>query len=61
VLDILTSLFEKSMINTVESSGTARFVLMESLKEYCPEKLNRNYDIFRKHLNTFPELHLRKK
>ena len=53
VLDILTSLFEKSMINTSESSGTARFKLLDSLKEYGSQKLNRNYDIFRKHFEYF--------
>ncbi len=53
VLDLMTSLFEKSLINSTEISGIRRFNLLESLKEYGSEKLIDRYNIFKKHFEFY--------
>jgi len=56
VIDLLTSLLDKSLIISKEVSESIRFNMLESLKQYAKEKLNDNIEISRKHLNYFKKL-----
>ena len=42
VLDLLTGLVDKSLVNTVESKGTIRYMLLEVMKQYGLEKISQN-------------------
>jgi len=53
VMDIHSNLLDKSLISTVESSGTIRFYMLESIKQYAKEKLASDSEISLKHFNYF--------
>lgn len=42
VLDFLTRLVDKSLVNTLESNGTIRYILLEVMKQYGLEKVIQN-------------------
>ncbi|MBS1517862.1 MAG: hypothetical protein JSS91_07230 [Bacteroidetes bacterium] len=56
VLDLMTSLYDKSLINFKEVSGKGRYGMLESIKFYAREKLGDKTEEFRKHLGYFMDL-----
>lgn len=56
VLDMMTGLFEKSLINSTGDSRSTRFDLLESLKVYGSEKLQNSYSIFYKHFEYYSRI-----
>ncbi|MEP7147074.1 MAG: tetratricopeptide repeat protein [bacterium] len=56
VIDLLTGLLDKSLIISIENSGSVRFSMLESLKQYAEEKLDDNNIIIRKHIDYFKGL-----
>lgn len=56
IIDIQTTLMDKSLINSVEKTGMIRFYLLETIKQYAEEKLCESTDLKNKHLNYFRKL-----
>jgi len=53
VMDKHSNLLDKSLISTSESSGTIRFYMLESIRQYAKEKLNSDEDIRLRHFHFF--------
>jgi len=53
VMDIHSNLLDKSLISTSESSGTIRFYMLESIRQYAKEKMISDEDIKQRHFNFF--------
>ncbi|HXH61982.1 MAG TPA: tetratricopeptide repeat protein, partial [Fimbriimonadaceae bacterium] len=59
VLDVLSSLVSKSLVVSEESSGRARYRMLETVREYAAEKLERESDLElwrRRHARYFADL-----
>jgi len=53
VLDLMTSLYDKSLITFKEVKGIGRYGILESIKYYALEKLDGRKEEYQKHLNYF--------
>ncbi len=53
VMDIHSNLLDKSLISNAESSGTIRFYMLESIRQYAKEKMNSDEDIKQRHFYFF--------
>lgn len=56
ILDLMDSLYNKSLIYYKESNDKGRYGILESIRFYALEKLSDNSDYFQKHLNYFLNL-----
>lgn len=56
ILDLMDSLYNKSLIYYKETNGKGRYGILESIKFYALEKFTDNADYFQKHLNYFLNL-----
>jgi len=56
LMDTHSNLQDKSLINSTDVSGTIRFSLLESVRQYAREKYDGNEDIYRKHFLYFKDL-----
>lgn len=56
MLDVHTNLLDKSLIYTSEKSGSVRFYLLETVKQYADEKLGEDTGLRRNHYNYFSSL-----
>ncbi len=56
ILDLLTSLENKSLINVVETEGMNRYNMLETIKQYCAEKFPDKSATMKKHLDYFLKL-----
>jgi len=56
ILDLNSLLLDKSLISAKESSGSIRFFMLETIKEYTKEKLEKMNDVYRKHFSYFNQL-----
>lgn len=55
ILDLLDSLYNKSLVYYNEEKGKGRYGILESIKFYAFEKLSDKSELFHKHLNYFLE------
>ena len=59
ILNLIARLVDKSLLNFVEADGTARYEMLETIRQYAREKLIQSGEIEisrRRHLNFFMEL-----
>ena len=56
MLDTHTNLMDKSLINISEKSGTVRFYLLETVKQYANEKLGEDNNLKRRHYNYYSSI-----
>ncbi len=56
VMDIHSNLLDKSLISTSESSGSIRFYMLESIKQYASEKNVSDIETAKKHFEYFSRI-----
>jgi len=59
ILNLITRLVDKSLLNYIEAEGTARYEMLETIRQYAREKLIQSGEIEitrKRHLNYFMEL-----
>ncbi|MEO8665062.1 MAG: tetratricopeptide repeat protein [Ignavibacteria bacterium] len=53
ILDLLTSLESKSLITVNEVNGNVRYNMLETIKQYCSEKLEEKSGVYKKHFEYY--------
>lgn len=56
IIDMQTTLLDKSLIQSSEVNGAVRFFMLESIKQYAKEVSGTNKELSFKHLNYFKKL-----
>lgn len=56
IIDMQTTLLDKSLIQSSEVNGAVRFFMLESIKQYAKEVSGTNKELNLKHLNYFKKL-----